>query len=692
MKKDLWLESIFSPVLQEDVDEECVSRLAHKVILVLIGGSLLLTLFALKFSSTRTLVLSAVSCVFFLITYCLLHLRYVRLASILAVSYLLCLAAYAIHTGDGIHDVAITLFPALLLVASLLLSKTMFVVFAALAVIAVTTTGVCEIYGWVDNKYVPFANWTDIVLAAVLTAATAFLIRILVDMLLSLLQRSRESERNYREMFNAVNEAVLIHDAETGTILDVNESMLAMYGYSRDEIPMLTPEAMCVEEEPYTASDALKWLRRATSEGPQLFRWRSRRKNGEVFWTEVNLTATTVGGEGRILAVVRDVTEKIRIEEDLRQNEKMRAIGQLAGGVAHDFNNQLGGILGFAEILRTTTDDPEQVECIDWIIKAADRAASLTGQLLSFARKGAVAHDHVDLNQVVEETMAILKRTVDRRVKISCSRSESIPPVIGDAGQLQNALLNLAINARDAMPDGGTITFSTALAYLDEEYCAAHSHKVAPGDFVKVSITDTGTGIDPETRERIFEPFFTTKREGEGTGMGLAAVFGTVNGHRGAIEVYTEPGHGTTFTVYLPSANPSDAVDDDDPAPLPRAQPGKSIMVIDDEEGLRQVAVRILEDQGYIVHAFDGGASALGFYRERHADVDLVLLDLIMPELSGHQTGQRLRQINPDVRIVVASGYNSTGDVHALIRKDGAYIQKPYKRRELLEAVAAVLG
>jgi len=479
---------------------------------------------------------------------------YRKLASVLTSSYLLFLASYAIATGDGIHDVAILLFPAFLVIISLLVHPLVFKILAATAVLFIAGVGVAEYFGLIHTVYSYNANWIDIVLTVVVLAMTAFIIRILVTDLLHTVQEAQKNEQNYREIFNATTEAIFLHDCRSGDILDVNNSMLNIYGYTREDIPHLSIGDLSSNVPPYTLEDAFLWIERSLTQGPQFFTWRARKKDGTLFWVEISLRATTIGGEGRVLAVVRDVDERKKIEKELRQSEKLSAIGQLAGGVAHDFNNQLGGILGYAEILRNETVDAEHREYIESIIRITSRAADLTGQLLSFARKGKNTADVIDVNRAVKETVSMVIRSIDKRIVVTTHLAKKPMLIKGDSSQIQNAILNLAINARDALDGKGEISFSTELVLLDEAHCAAHSEKMLPGHYVKLCVADTGCGMPPELLSKIFEPFFTTKPLGKGTGMGLAAVFGIVNMHGGAIEVHSEINVGSTFSLYLPYA------------------------------------------------------------------------------------------------------------------------------------------
>jgi len=397
--------------------------------------------------------------------------------------------------------------------------------------------------------------------------------------------------------------------------------------------------------------------------------------------------------DGRITGTLssgQDITEILAMEGQLRHAEKMTAIGQLAGGIAHDFNNLLAGILGYAEMLTRRIEDPHLSRYADNICKAARRAADLTGQLLAFARKGRYQAVPVNLHRVIADVVEILEHTVDRRIHI-CQRLEANPPMtMGDPTQLQTALLNIALNARDAMPGGGELTMATDIVRLDDAYCRTHPYEIQPGQYVRVSITDTGSGMDKETQKRIFEPFFTTKAVGKGIGMGLAAVYGTAKNHRGAVTVYSEPGHGSTFRLCLPLAEAEEPVET---SPAQAATvPGVRILVVDDEEVVRTMAADLLVEMGHTVTTCGDGREAVNHYREHSREIDLVILDMVMPALGGRDTFRELKKINPSIRALLASGYSLNGEAQEILDEGVlAFVQKPFNTHELATKIALAL-
>ena len=400
--------------------------------------------------------------------------------------------------------------------------------------------------------------------------------------------------------------------------------------------------------------------------------------------------------DGEIVGVVlvfRDVTRQYRLEQQLRHAHKMDALGRLAGGVAHDFNNQLLGILGYAELLAEHPDDPRRRDHAETIRAAALRASELTRQLLAFARKGRYEAVPVNVHALVREVTRLLSHSIDPRIEIVEALEAEPSCVVGDRGQIENALLNLGLNARDAMPEGGRLVFETEAVDLDETYCRSLPYEIQAGPYLRVSVSDTGRGMPKDVVDRVFEPFFTTKDLGEGTGMGLAAVYGTVKQHGGAINVYSEVGVGTTFRVYLPLTDEPAAEEAREDRRVVRASREAKVLVVDDEEIVRAVAKDLLESIGYEVETAEDGAEGLELYRERGAEFALVILDMMMPRMNGPQTFHALREIAPDVRVLIASGYSISGEAEALLRAGArGFIQKPFDRGELSSSVARALG
>ncbi|MDD9966375.1 MAG: PAS domain-containing protein [Myxococcales bacterium] len=419
------------------------------------------------------------------------------------------------------------------------------------------------------------------------------------------------------------------------------------------------------------------------------------RRDGEGFaWLLVNgVPVVDKGGDiTRVIISFVDITEHKEMEERLHQSEKMRAIGQLAGGVAHDFNNQLMVMLNFAELLKESLD-PESIEqsFVDRILWGISRSSELTKQLLAFARKGKYVVTTVDINKLIAEVTSMVSHSFDKRIRITRQLDADPASVVGDVSQLQNALLNMALSARDAMPAGGELAFRTELAMLDERFLAEAGLELSPGPHVRVAISDTGIGMDEGTRKHIFEPFFTTKLQGKGTGMGMASVYGTVKNHHGAIDVQSEPGSGTTITMFFPLAA-VEGHDAEEPA-LTEQRGGGRILVVDDEEGVATSVSMVLSRKGYEVVTCASGRDAVEEFRKSWRHTDLVLLDVIMPEVSGSEVFRALKAIDPGVKVILMSGYSFTDEAKKIISEGAAsFLLKPVGAKELLGKITESLG
>ncbi len=393
--------------------------------------------------------------------------------------------------------------------------------------------------------------------------------------------------------------------------------------------------------------------------------------------------------DGSVIGVVlvfRDVTREYAVQEQLRQSQKMEAVGQLAGGVAHDFNNMLVAIIGGAELMRGfIQDDPDKLQYLDMILNAAGRASDLTRKLLTFSRKHPAETRPIDVNQPIREALALIERTIDPRVTLEVSLLEGPIEILGDQSQLQNAVLNLLINATHAVPGGGLISVTTALADLDMAACQATGFSIEPGRYVEIEVRDTGCGIPPENLHRIFEPFFSTKDPSQGTGLGLSTVFGAVERHGGAITVYSEPGNGTSVRVLLPT---TERTMEEEAAEGEVLEGSGRLLVVDDEPTVRTVAVRILESLGYEVTSAENGREALEIFAANGGRFDLVILDMIMPEMNGRDCFKALRKMRPDLRVLLSSGFSREEDV-ADMRSEGlaGFIHKPFRAAELGKAV-----
>ncbi|MBN1493976.1 MAG: PAS domain S-box protein [Candidatus Omnitrophica bacterium] len=400
--------------------------------------------------------------------------------------------------------------------------------------------------------------------------------------------------------------------------------------------------------------------------------------------------------DGNIIGVVivfRDMTKQVQVEEQLRHAQKMKAIGQLAGGIAHDFNNLLTGISNFAELLKPYAADNEKMkQFVDGILTTTSRATSLTTKLLTFARKGKFQIVQTNVHALIDDVIEIFKHSIDKKIVINKHLNAEQPVTTGDPAQLQNAILNIALNARDAMLHGGTITFSTANREFTDADIESKSFSAPPGKYIEVAISDTGIGIESHIRDHIFEPFFTTKPVGKGIGMGLAAVYGTIEDHNGIIRVDTVPERGTTFTLFLP-VTPVENGEELPADPSTVITGTGTILFVDDDVAVRKSTKEMLMNLGYTTEVCADGEEAVEYYRKHAASIDLVLLDMIMPKMDGWEVFYALKKINPAVKVLFATGYTISDTTEDLVRGGAlGVIQKPFKLHDLSNSIAQALS
>ncbi len=407
---------------------------------------------------------------------------------------------------------------------------------------------------------------------------------------------------------------------------------------------------------------------------------------------ELELRRTPMPDGGFVLTVT-DMTKRAQAEGVLREAQKMQAIGQLTGGIAHDFNNLLTVILGNLEFMRSRPDCDEptkaRIERATW---AAQRGATLTSQLLAFARKQPLAPAPIDLGATMPDLVPLLRRTLGEHIDVRYVETAGLWPALADPAQLESAVLNLALNARDAMPGGGRLTIELANKVLDEDYARSHA-EVMPGDYAMLAVSDTGHGMTPEVAARVFEPFFTTKPDGKGTGLGLAMVFGFVKQSCGHAKIYSEPGQGTTVRLYLPRAIGGEPVARQQSGPIELPRGTATVLVVEDEPAVREIAVAILADLGYRVLEAADGEQALQVFGAHAAEVDLLLTDVVLPgQVRGRELAERIQAIRPAVRVLFMSGYTENSIVHHGRLDDGVQlISKPFKREQLARKVQEAL-
>jgi hypothetical protein len=480
------------------------------------------------------------------------------------------------------------------------------------------------------------------------------------------------------------------------TIAVVNEQAARLFGYESSDLLGQTIETLIPGWLQGAASPGERSSTQSTPSGA----WRigggpgliGRRKDGLEIPIELSVSPLEVDDERFIVSFIRNISERRRLEERVQQSQKLEAVGRLAGGVAHDFNNMLTAIIGYSDLMAATLPAADPIrEGLQEIRKAGDRAASLTQQLLAFSRKQILQPTTLDLNSLIADTHKMLRRLIPEDIELTTHLDPAVYPVLADAAQTQQVLINLVLNSRDAMPQGGQLRIETANAELTKSYARKHS-EVKPGAYVLLTVSDTGCGMDKETLARLFEPFFTTKVQGKGTGLGLATVYGIVKQSGGHIEVTSQPGQGTTFRVFLPMAEeavPTVAI----AQALTKTPTGsETVLLAEDEESLRSLARRVLEENGYQVLEARDGMEALQLCRKHQGPVHLLLSDVVMPNLNGPLLAHQVKAIHPDIRVLYMSGYtDSTVVARGVTDGQAVYLAKPFTADTLARVVRDVL-
>jgi two-component system, cell cycle sensor histidine kinase and response regulator CckA len=502
-----------------------------------------------------------------------------------------------------------------------------------------------------------------------------------------------ESERLYRSTFDAAPIGIL-HVGLDGTGLRVNQRLCDLLGYTRAELQAVSPHELLASPHMTVEAAAFTRMVAGAIDHHVIDEARYRRKDGTFVWATVNMTVHRgVGADSpRLIAVVEDITEQRTLEAQVRQANKMDAIGQLASGVAHDFNNLLTVILGFTELVAADVDlASEHGKDLGEIARAAQHAAGLTKQLLAFSRQQVLHTAPVDINSVIRDMAGMLGRLIGEHIQITLALAPALALALADRSQLEQVVMNLVVNARDAMPGGGRVTIETI--EVDLENSLFHEETVMRGRYVMLAITDTGTGMTAETRHRLFEPFFTTKESGKGTGLGLSTTYGIVKQSKGYIWVYSEPDRGTTFKVYLPRAiEACPVVADAPPAPVTSRQGSETILLVEDEPGVRHLSKRILDSAGYRVLEAANGDDAERLFAHDAGAIDLVVTDVIMPGCGGPELLARLRRRAPEIRVLYMSGYTEqTALTTGRIAAGSPFVQKPFTAAQFARRVRDAL-
>jgi len=504
-----------------------------------------------------------------------------------------------------------------------------------------------------------------------------------------------ESEERYRQLFENSPHPMWAYDRETLAFLEVNEATVRHYGYAREEFRAMTIKDILPLEEVPALIDNIAHETDGINEAGI---WRHKTKGGAIILVDTTSHPMSFAGREARIVLANDVTDKIRSEEEkivlehqLRQSQKMEAVGTLAGGIAHDFNNLLTGIIGYSSLMQMEMekDNPMQ-QMVSQVLMASERAADLTSSLLTYSSKQITNPYSVGLNFIIINIEKLLRRLIPEYIEYRTVLTEEELTIMADPVQIEQVLMNLITNARDAMPDGGELRTTTEAVVLDRDFVETQGCGTA-GSYALLTVADTGKGMDEKTMERIFEPFFTTKEVGKGTGLGLSMVYGIVKQHNGCIKCDSEPGQGTVFRIYLPLID----------APVKKVikladkdlvRGNETILLVDDDEGVRNLIEDLLERNGYRIITAADGEDAVRKFRLFQDVVDMVILDVIMPKMNGKEVYNMISEMSPDVRVLFISGY--TADIingNFVIDDRCSFVAKPIKTNALLRKVREVL-
>ncbi|PKL16110.1 MAG: hypothetical protein CVV49_17950 [Spirochaetae bacterium HGW-Spirochaetae-5] len=505
-----------------------------------------------------------------------------------------------------------------------------------------------------------------------------------------------ESEKNlrmreelFRNIFEKSPHGIVITDVQTGRIINANRAFSEITGFT---IENLLKDISYPEIHPLTEEEKDKFTEeiksRGVAENLSSYLLTEKRTKRDIIYSAILINYLD---RESILRMIVDITDEKLLEEKLRHSQKMDVIGRLAGGIAHDFNNMLGIIIGSAELLSLKIEPGlNSSKYITRILETGEKASALIKKLMLFSRKSGAVFRIFDIHETITNVTEILEHTIDKKISIEIDLSAENSTINGDPDLIENALLNMALNSRDAMPDGGRISFKTENRILDEYFVKDKPFTITPGNYIEIEISDTGYGIPHENFDKIFEPFFTTKPSGKGTGLGLAAVYGTVKEHNGTIALYSEPGTGSVFKIYLPCRTDENYQVKQNDSPLFRGS--ENILIIDDDINIIANLRDILSELGYGVHSAAGGIDGITIFRENYNLIDLVIVDMIMPDISGIETIIFLKDIKPDIKIIVSSGFNNE-ETNGRISNLGisGFIQKPFRMDELSRLIHSLL-
>jgi two-component system cell cycle sensor histidine kinase/response regulator CckA len=688
LKKYLHLPHFF------DEDKERTASFLRIFLFVILVTSVLIILIALSSNWSPMLLLVSAVFVLTLLSLTLLHFGHLKLASIITILYLTFGLSYSAYIGDGIHDIGVIAFPVIIIMASMLFGTKLFIVFSSLPILFL---GIISLSRYYHNYPEAYENeyLVEFIVFSLILAVTAVGIRIITLYELKHLNKAKQEKLKYHHIFENIQDVYYEHTIE-GKILEISPSVEVFSHYKRSDII-----GKNVDEFFSYPNEAQKVLKLLMNQGLIANMETSLKdKQGSVIYVLVNAKLITDewGRPEKMVGSMIDITHKKILEAQLRQVQKMDAIGRLAGGIAHDFNNILTVISGYNNLLKETLKNhPDSMEKLNEIQKASDRATSLIGQLLAFSRKQITKLELLDINLLITESVKMLRRLIGENIKIDLKLGEHLPNILADRNQIEQILVNLVLNARDAINDRRDegvkkrITIETKRQYLDKKFVQMHLG-CQTGERVMFAVSDNGKGMNREIISKIFEPFFTTKEVGKGTGLGLATIYGIVKQNKANIYVDSKPNQGSSFNIYWPLAAEKKIASKPDDSKI--LIPGhETILLVEDDNSVRKFICIALNNLGYQVHECSNGEEAQKYIMETHIHFDLLITDVVMPGMDGFALAKKVRETDPGIKVIFTTGYTDTGLLEEQ-PKEAAYelIPKPFSITDLSSVVRKVLG
>ena len=688
------IKKIFKIPQFQDEEKNRVARIIHVIVLSSLG--LLLILFisgvlALWFYSQIIII-----CTFliFLITLDINSKGYTRVATFIVLSTSLFATTIAISIGSGIHDAAIVLYPVIIIVASLLLNKRIFILFVGVSILTISIIALSEFFGYfIPNMIEQTGVVYDLITIIVILIIEAIAIRLLTEDLIKSLFRARKNEEDYKQIFNNIQDIYFEVDYNN-ILLEISPSIERLSLFRRDEL-LNNPIPLDVVNNP-------EFFKIIQDKG-SITNYEMDLKDKDGANHNVAVNAILVKGSNnemdKIVGSIRDITEVKRLEHQLLQSQKMESIGILAGGVSHDFNNLLTVILGHSDILLRTLKDPSVKKQIEEIHNAGIKAANLTKQLLAFSRKQIYKPEIINLNKLIDNIKKMILRLIEEDISLEINNEIDIPNIEADPGQIEQIIINLVVNARDAINSKDSskdkikkIKIGTKFVKIDQNYVKEHLDS-KEGSFVSLSIYDNGIGLDSEIIPHIFEPFYTTKSEGKGTGLGLSTVYGIVKQNKGFLNVESTPDIGTTFEIFWPISNKENISNTEEVEQYSDFYGKETILLVEDNPQVLEFAFKTIKHYNYNVISASDGAEALKRIKEIKNSVDLLITDLVMPNINGKDLADKLVTINPKMKVLFISGYTNNqiskdGEIEAgvnLLNKPFSIVSLMKKIRHLLD-------